>query len=77
MMAAFGLTESGRVVNAAAGIMAALGFCKFGEANDFLRDALDVLAQLGENSHELTLRAGALLRVASAWSGGNMEAGGE
>ena len=46
MMDAFVLMESGRVVDAAAGIAASLGSCKCSEASDFLRDALDVLAQL-------------------------------
>ena len=40
MMTVSGLIESGRVVDAAAGIVAALGSCKCDEAREFLRDAL-------------------------------------
>ena len=47
MMAMFGLIERGRVVNAAAGIVAALDSCKCDEALEFLRDALGVVTQLG------------------------------
>jgi hypothetical protein len=52
MMAVFGLMESGRVVDAAAGIVAALGLCKCDEALKFLRDALEVVAQLGGSPEE-------------------------
>ena len=39
MMAVFGLIEGGRVVDAAAGIVTALGSCSCDEAREFLRDA--------------------------------------
>jgi hypothetical protein len=47
MMAAFGLIESGRLVDAAESIVSALGSCTCDESRGFLRDALDVVAQLG------------------------------
>ena len=47
MMNVFDVTEGGRVVAAAAGIVAALGSCGCDEASEFLRDALQVVTQLG------------------------------
>ena len=52
MMTVFGFIESGRVVDAAAGIVAALDSCKCDEALEFLRDALGVVTQLGRSPEE-------------------------
>ena len=48
MMDAFDVIEGGCVV-AAAGIVAALRSCKCGGRRGLLRDALDVVAQLGDS----------------------------
>ena len=52
MIAVFGLIESGCVVDAAAGIVAALGSCRCDEAREFLRGALQVVAQFGSSPGE-------------------------
>ena len=55
MMAVFGLIESGCVVDAAATIVTALGSCRCDKAREFLRDALQVVAQLGGSPEEESL----------------------
>ena len=40
MMEVFDIIESGHVVAAAAGIVAALGSCRYDDASEFLRNAL-------------------------------------
>ena len=54
MMDAFDVIEGGCVVAAAAGIAAALRSCMTlcGEDREFLRDALQVVAQLGSSPEE-------------------------
>ena len=52
MMAVVDLIANGRVVEAAAAIVAALGSCKCDESCVFLWDALDVVAQLGRSPDE-------------------------
>ena len=51
-MNAFDVVEGGRVVAAAPGIVTALGACRCDEANEFLRDALQVVTQLGRSPGE-------------------------
>ena len=52
MMDVFGVIEGGCVVAAAAGIAAALLSCKCDGSRGLLRDALDVVAQLGDSPGE-------------------------
>ena len=52
MMDMFDVIEGGRVVTAAAGIAAALRSCKCDGSRGLLRDALDVVAQLGDSPGE-------------------------
>ena len=52
MMDVFDVIEGGRVVAAAAGIVTALRSCRCDEAREFLRDALQVVVQLGETRGE-------------------------
>ena len=51
-MDAFDVVEGGCVVAAAAGIVTALRSCKCGGSRGLLRDALDVVAQLGDSPGE-------------------------
>ena len=52
MMDAFDVIEGGRVVAAAARIVATLRSCKCDGSRGLLRDALDVVAQLGDSPGE-------------------------
>ena len=69
MMAVFGLIESGRVVDAAAGIVATLGSCKCDEAREFLQGPLHVVAQLGNSLEE----EGRLFRLCTVVFGSGQE----
>ena len=54
MMDVFDVIEGGRVVAAAAGVVTALRSCRCtcDEPREFLRDALEVVAQLGSSPEE-------------------------